>query len=272
MTMKIGMIGCGNISPAYLTYLGQSEFARITAVADLLPEKARERAEQFAIENVYTVEELLGRQDIDMVLNLTVPSSHAAVNMAALAHGKHVYVEKPLAISLEDARSMLEQAAAKNLRVGCAPDTFLGAGIETSRKAIADGLIGRPVAATAFMMGGGPESWHPNPEFFYAEGGGPMFDMGPYYLTAFVEPARADRAHQRLGGQPGSRTHGQNRTQRRQNDSGAYADALQRHAGFYRRRHRHARDQLRCPRRKRPAPHRDLWDRRDAACPRPELL
>ncbi|MDU5950680.1 MAG: Gfo/Idh/MocA family oxidoreductase, partial [Paenibacillus macerans] len=84
MTMKIGMIGCGNISPAYLTYLGQSEFARITAVADLLPEKARERAEQFAIENVYTVEELLGRQDIDMVLNLTVPSSHAAVNMAAL--------------------------------------------------------------------------------------------------------------------------------------------------------------------------------------------
>lgn len=187
MTMKIGMIGCGNISPAYLTYLGQSEVARITAVADLLPEKARERAEQFAIENVYTVEELLGRQDIDMVLNLTVPSSHAAVNMAALAHGKHVYVEKPLAISLEDARSMLEQAAAKNLRVGCAPDTFLGAGLETSRKAIADGLIGRPVAATAFMMGGGPESWHPNPEFFYAEGGGPMFDMGPYYLTAFVE-------------------------------------------------------------------------------------
>lgn len=185
--IKIGIIGCGNISPAYLRHLGQSEKVKVFALADQLPAKARERAAEFGIENVFNVDEILRHPGIDLILNLTVPSAHAAVNIAALEHGKHVYAEKPLSISLDDARKTLDLAAAKNLRVGCAPDTFLGAGLETSRRAIADGLIGRPVAAAAFMMGGGPESWHPNPEFFYAEGGGPMFDMGPYYLTALVQ-------------------------------------------------------------------------------------
>lgn len=184
--MRIGIIGCGNISPAYLNYLQDSTIAKVTALADMVPEKAEERAKEYGIERVYTVEEMLQAPDIDMILNLTVPASHAAINIAALEHGKHVYAEKPLSISLEDAKRTLELAEAKQLRVGCAPDTFLGAGMETSRKAIQDGRIGQPVAATAFMMGAGPEGWHPNPDFFYAEGGGPMFDMGPYYLTALV--------------------------------------------------------------------------------------
>ncbi|MFR9708572.1 Gfo/Idh/MocA family protein [Paenibacillus sp. MB22_1] len=185
--IQIGIIGCGNISPAYLRHLAKSDRLKVVALADQFPEKARERAEEFGIENVFTVEEMLRHPKIDLILNLTVPSSHAAINIAALEHGKHVYVEKPLAIHLEDASRMLELAAARHLRVGCAPDTFLGAGLETARKAIQDGLIGRPAAASAFMVSGGPESWHPNPEFFYAEGGGPMFDMGPYYLTALVQ-------------------------------------------------------------------------------------
>ncbi|MEF2964511.1 Gfo/Idh/MocA family oxidoreductase [Paenibacillus sp. M1] len=184
--MKIGMIGCGNISPAYLNYLAHSEVAEVHALADLVPEKARERGNEFRIANVCTVEEILRHPEIELILNLTIPGSHASINMDALYHGKHVYVEKPLSVSLQDAKAALDLAAAKRLRVGCAPDTFLGAGIETARRAIEDGLIGRPVAATAFMMGAGPESWHPNPDFFYAEGGGPMFDMGPYYLTALM--------------------------------------------------------------------------------------
>ncbi|WP_410768209.1 Gfo/Idh/MocA family protein [Fontibacillus sp. BL9] len=184
--MKVGIIGCGNISPAYLRNLENSDVIKIHALADLLPEKAKERAREFGIANVCTVEEMLMHPEIGIILNLTIPASHASINMSALGSGKHVYVEKPLSISLADAKATLDMASANQLRVGCAPDTFLGAGIETARRAIREGFIGKPVAATAFMMGAGPEGWHPNPEFFYAEGGGPMFDMGPYYLTALV--------------------------------------------------------------------------------------
>jgi predicted dehydrogenase len=123
---------------------------------------------------------------VEVVLNLTVPSAHAPVALAALEAGKHVYNEKPLAITREEGRAILEAAAARGLLVGCAPDTFLGAGLQTARKVLDDGLIGRPVAFTAFMLGRGPERFHPNPEFFYQPGGGPMFDMGPYYLTALL--------------------------------------------------------------------------------------
>ncbi|RMD76438.1 MAG: gfo/Idh/MocA family oxidoreductase, partial [Lentisphaerae bacterium] len=122
----------------------------------------------------------------DIIINLTIPAAHAEVSLAALEAGKHVHSEKPLGLTLEEGRKIIETAKARNLRAGCAPDTFLGAGLQTCRKLISDGWIGKPIAGTAFMMGHGPEAWHPNPAFFYQVGGGPMFDMGPYYMTALI--------------------------------------------------------------------------------------
>src|SRR5205807_5421465 len=119
-------------------------------------------------------------------VNLTVPVAHAEVSMAAIRAGKHVYVEKPLATDRESGRAVLKAAETRGVRVGAAPDTFLGAGLQTCRKLIDDGAIGIPVAATAFMLCHGHEHWHPDPAFYYQRGGGPMLDMGPYYLTALV--------------------------------------------------------------------------------------
>lgn len=184
--MKAGLIGCGNISEIYLENLQSSSVVEVVACADMVIEKAQARASQFNIANAFTPEELFQQEDIELIINLTIPAAHASVNLAALAAGKHVYAEKPFAVSLEDGQRTLLRAKEVGRRVGSAPDTFLGSGIETARKAIDDGLIGRPIAASAFMMSGGPESWHPDPEFFYAPGGGPMFDMGPYYLTALT--------------------------------------------------------------------------------------
>jgi predicted dehydrogenase len=132
------------------------------------------------------VDELLADPEVDLVLNLTVPQAHGEVAEAALDAGKSVYNEKPLTLTREDARTLLEKADGNGLRVGCAPDTFLGAGLQTCRKLIDEGAIGTPVSATAFMLSRGVERWHPNPGFYYQPGGGPMFDMGPYYLTALV--------------------------------------------------------------------------------------
>lgn len=185
--MKAGIIGCGTISGVYFTNLENSPWVEVVACADLIPDNAKKKAEEFNIPNVYTVQEMLAQTDIEFIINLTIPASHANVDIASLEAGKHVYSEKPLAITLEEARRVLNMADQKGLRVGCAPDTFLGSGVQTAKAAIESGLIGRPVAATAFMMGSGPEAWHPNPEFFYASGGGPMMDMGPYYVSALVE-------------------------------------------------------------------------------------
>jgi predicted dehydrogenase len=185
--MKVGVIGCGNISPIYLknisTIFGNLELA---AIADIIPERAKSRAEEYKIPKACTVAELLADPAIDAVLNITIPPAHAEVCSAAIAAGKHVYVEKPLSITLADGERIVAQAKAKGVRIGCAPDTFLGAGIQTCRKLIDDGWIGTPVGATAFMLCGGHESWHPDPAFYYKAGGGPMFDMGPYYLTALL--------------------------------------------------------------------------------------
>ena len=187
---KVGIIGCGNISSIYLSN-GTTIFdnLEIAAVADLVPEKAQAKAEEYGIAKFCSVEELLADPEIDIVLNITIPKAHADVTMAALQAGKHVYVEKPLTITREDGRKVLDLAKEKGLLVGCAPDTFLGGGIQTCCKLIDDGWIGQPVAATAFMTCHGHESWHPDPEFYYETGGGPMFDMGPYYLTALVAMA-----------------------------------------------------------------------------------
>lgn len=183
---KIGIIGCGNISGIYLENGKVFDAIDIAAVADIDLDRAHARAAQYAIPKACGVEELLADPEIEIVINLTTPDAHGPVALSVLNAGKSVYNEKPLAVTREDARAMLDLAAAKGLRVGCAPDTFLGGGLQTCRKLIDDGWIGEPIGATAFMMSHGPESWHPNPTFFYQPGAGPMFDMGPYYLTALT--------------------------------------------------------------------------------------
>jgi predicted dehydrogenase len=186
MRLKLGVIGCGNISEIYLKNLCRFGDVEVAAVADMDLERARARAQQFQIPRTLSVEELLAETEVDVVLNLTIPMAHFEVAMAALQAGKSVYNEKPLAVSLEEARRILEFAAEKALRVGCAPDTFLGAALQTCRQLVDAGAIGIPVGATAFMISHGHEDWHPDPAFYYQPGGGPMFDMGPYYLTALV--------------------------------------------------------------------------------------
>jgi predicted dehydrogenase len=183
---RIGLIGCGTISKVYLEVSKTLEDLDVVACADLIPERAKARAEEFNLPRACGVQDLLKDPEVQIVLNLTIPKAHAEVGLAALESGKSVYNEKPLAVSREDGRRMLETARSRGLRVGGAPDTFLGGGIQTCRKLIDDGWIGEPVAATAFMTGHGHESWHPDPDFYYQRGGGPMFDMGPYYLTALV--------------------------------------------------------------------------------------
>lgn len=182
----MGVVGCGNISGIYLKNGKWLDILDIVAVADLVPERAKARAAEFNIPRACTVQELLADSEIEIVINLTIPIAHAEVALAALEAGKSVYNEKPLAIIREDGRRLLDLAASKGLLVGCAPDTFMGSGLQTCRKLIEDGAIGEPVAVSAFMLCHGHESWHPDPEFYYKVGGGPMFDMGPYYLTALV--------------------------------------------------------------------------------------
>lgn len=181
----IGIIGTGNISDAYLKAAPQFPILKIVACADINMDAARAKAEAYGIEAV-TVDELLADPRIAIVLNLTTPQHHVPVGLRAIAAGKHVYSEKPLAVAFEDGLRLVEAAAQAGLRVGCAPDTFLGGSHQTARKAIDAGTIGTPLAGTAFMMVPGHELWHPNPDFYYKPGGGPMFDMGPYYLTCLV--------------------------------------------------------------------------------------
>ncbi|NLG36920.1 MAG: Gfo/Idh/MocA family oxidoreductase [Clostridiales bacterium] len=186
--VKVGIIGCGNISDIYLKNMtGLFPILAVRAVADRMPERATAAAAKYGIPKVYeSAEALLNDPEIDIVVNLTTPPAHAPICMAALKAGKHVYVEKPLSIAREDGQAIVLLARRKGLMAGGAPDTFLGGGIQTCRRLIDEGRIGEPVAAVAFMTNHGHESWHPDPEFYYKSGGGPMLDMGPYYLTALV--------------------------------------------------------------------------------------
>lgn len=184
--VNVGVIGCGKISDAYFSGCRSFPILNIRACADLDLERARQKAAQHDIPLALTVEDLLADPEIDLVINLTVPQAHAQVNLLVIAAGKHVYTEKPLAVTRADALQTLEAAHARGVLVGCAPDTVLGGGIQTCRGLIDQGAIGVPVAATAFMVSHGPESWHPNPGFYYQIGGGPMLDMGPYYLSALI--------------------------------------------------------------------------------------
>ena len=184
--VNVGVVGCGTISGIYLQVMPTFDILDVYACADLDVTRAQARADEFQIPRVLTVEDLLADPQIDIVLNLTIPNAHAEVALAAIGARKSVYNEKPLAIRREDAQQMLTSAAEQKVLVGGAPDTFLGGGLQTCRHLIDSGVIGEPVAATAFMISHGHESWHPDPAFYYKVGGGPMFDMGPYYLTALI--------------------------------------------------------------------------------------
>jgi predicted dehydrogenase len=181
----IGIIGCGNISDAYFKGAARSAFVQVKACADLNVAAAQAKATLYGAKAL-SVPALLADPDISLVVNLTVPLAHAAVSRQIIHAGKHVYSEKPLAANFADAAALMEQARVKGLRVGCAPDTFMGASHQACRRAIDAGAIGKPVGGAAVVMSHGAEGWHPNPEFFYKAGGGPVLDMGPYYVTQLV--------------------------------------------------------------------------------------
>jgi predicted dehydrogenase len=185
---RIGIVGIGNISGIYLKNLNGmfGKRVKVTAVTDLIHERAAKANADYGIPHIKKTEDLINSSDVDIILNITEPYNHYGVSLAAVKAGKHIYTEKPICAERDEAQEVLKIAAEKKLRVGNAPDTFLGAGIQTCRKLLDDGWIGKPVAAVAFMVGRGHEHWHPGPEFYYKKGGGPMFDMGPYYLTALV--------------------------------------------------------------------------------------
>ncbi|MFI7542075.1 Gfo/Idh/MocA family protein [Actinoplanes sp. NPDC049599] len=185
--LRVGIVGAGRISGQYSATLARLAPVEVTAVADLDPDRAARLAGQHPGARVAGLPELYAAPDVDVVLNLTTPNQHAAVALAAIAAGKHVYGEKPLAAHGADALAVVEAAESAGVRVACAPDTVLGTGVQTARAAVDAGEIGVVHAATAFMTGPGHERWHPDPEFYYQQGGGPLLDMGPYYLTALVQ-------------------------------------------------------------------------------------
>lgn len=184
--MRIGLVGAGRISGAYLETLPRLGNVELTAVADLDRARARAVAKATPGLRACAPDELYASGDVDLVLNLTIPNAHADVAHAAIAGGKHVYGEKPLAATTAQARWILAAAEGAGVTVGCAPDTVLGTGVQTARACVDAGDIGRPIAASAFMVTPGHELWHPAPEFYYEPGGGPLLDMGPYYLSALV--------------------------------------------------------------------------------------
>ena len=182
---RVGIVGCGNVTDMYLRGCASLPAIELAACADLDASRAAALSAKGGFPAM-PIEALLADPTIEIVLNLTPPTAHAGVSRAAIAAGKHVYSEKPLATTLDDARAILAEAEAAGVRVGGAPDTFLGGGLQTARALIDDGAIGRPVAANAAVLHLGPERWHPNPAFFYGPGGGPLLDVGPYYVAALV--------------------------------------------------------------------------------------
>lgn len=201
----VGIIGCGNISSAYLRLAPLFKGIEVRAVADILPEAAKKRAEEFQV-RAQSVDELLASDDIDIIVNLTIPETHYQITRNILSAGKHAYSEKPLVLSLEQGRDLQNTAKERGLMVGCAPDTFLGGAHQQARAIIDRGGIGKITSGTAHVMSPGLESWHPNPDFFFRPGAGPVLDIGPYYVanlinlvgpvkrvTAFANAAKTER-------------------------------------------------------------------------------
>ena len=183
---RVGIVGLGVISRAYLDTLGAHPAVRVTAVADLDATRSAAVAAELPGAEAVSVDDLLDGSDVDTVLNLTTPAAHAGIALRAIGAGKGVFGEKPLAVTFAEGRTIIDRAAAAGVPVGCAPDTVLGTGTQTARAAIDRGLIGRPLSASAVMVTPGHERWHPNPDFYYTAGGGPLLDMGPYYISALV--------------------------------------------------------------------------------------
>ncbi len=184
--VKTAVIGCGNISSIYLENAAKWDILDLRACANRTLPRAESQAAKYQVPRAVSIADVLADPEIELIINLTTPDVHAEIGRAALRAGKSVYNEKPLAISREDGRLLLAEADARGLRVGCAPDTFMGGGLQTCRQLIDAGELGTPVSATAFMFIQGPEAWHPDPGFLYEIGAGPLFDIGPYYLTALI--------------------------------------------------------------------------------------
>ena len=209
--MQVGIVGAGNISATYVANLHSFDFVQVKSVYDMNEEAAGRLAKQFGIA-ASSFDDMLDDPGIGLIINLTTPTSHHAVSKKALQAGKHVYCEKPLGVSIEEGEELVALANAGKLRLGCAPDTFLGGGHQLTRRLIDEGRIGRVTAATAMLLLPGHEHWHPNPAFYYQRGGGPMFDMGPYYITSLVTllgpvrevlgTARITRAERVIGSEP----------------------------------------------------------------------
>ena len=183
----VAIIGAGVISKQYLDNLTQFPDIRVCAVTDLHPEIAKARADEYGIAAHGSPELALGHPDVEIIVNLTIPAAHVAIDRAAIRAGKHVFSEKPIALDRDSAQTLLNEADEAGLRVGCAPDTFLGAGLQTARRIIMRGDIGVPLTALTLFQTPGPELWHPNPAFLFKHGAGPLFDIGPYYLTTLAQ-------------------------------------------------------------------------------------
>jgi predicted dehydrogenase len=183
----VGIIGAGVISKQYLDNLTSFPDIKVVAIGDLFEDAAAARAAEYGVPVHGGVDAVLGNPDVEIVINLTIPAAHVEVATQAVNAGKHVWSEKPFSLDRESGRALLKVADAAGLRLGCAPDTFLGAGLQTARRMIERGDIGTPLTALTLMQSPGPESWHPNPAFLFQDGAGPLFDIGPYYLTALVQ-------------------------------------------------------------------------------------
>ncbi|MFJ9005470.1 Gfo/Idh/MocA family protein [Streptomyces canus] len=183
----VAVIGAGVISDQYLRNLTAFPDLKVHAVTDLVPEVAKSRAQKFGIPEHGTPELALDHPDVDIIVNLTTPAAHVEIATAAVRAGKHVWSEKPFSLDRTSGLRLLKEADDAGIRLGCAPDTFLGAGLQTARRVIERGDIGVPLTAQTTFQTPGPEAWHPNPHFLFQRGAGPLFDMGPYYLTALVQ-------------------------------------------------------------------------------------
>ncbi|CAN7334196.1 Gfo/Idh/MocA family protein [Neorhizobium sp. LjRoot104] len=183
--LGVGIMGCGNISTTYFKLSPLFKGLKVLACADINEQAAEMRAEEYGVK-AQSIDELLANDELDVIVNLTIPAAHFAVSKAILEAGKHVYSEKPLVITLEEGKALQALAREKGLSVGCAPDTFLGGAHQLARKYIDEGGVGRITSGTCHVMSPGMEMWHPNPGFFFLEGGGPILDLGPYYIANLI--------------------------------------------------------------------------------------